>query len=147
VHNSSTELEEARRIALTNRTEAQTLEGQSKNLFQSASQKVAELNRRIDEAAVEQEKRMIYLSGQVQQFDRPLPPPSGQPPFRLSLERVVGDKNLQGIKKSGKLVFHVAGNTGGGTRPHAQLLVAEAVTRQCEVGDVADRPAFLYLLG
>jgi hypothetical protein len=153
VKKSLADLEEAKGIANANRKQIEDLEQKTKGLLDSASQdseqisiKLAQLNKQFRSKLADQNQLIEDLSRQVNRR-RPVPVPTGNPPFRLSLDRVVGAANIQAIQKAGKLVFHVAGNTGGGTRPGAQLAVADAMTRQCQTGDHADRPAFLYLLG
>jgi hypothetical protein len=111
-------------------------------------QNIAASVRKLNDQKNIYDDRIAALTQEVQKLGkRPLPPPTGQPPFRLSLGGVVGDATVESIKKSGKLVFHVAGNTGGVQRPDPQILVAGAMTSQCQLGEAADRPAFLYLLG
>ena len=44
---------------------------------------------------------------------RDLPPPTGASPFRLSLETVLSPQAIDTISKSGRMVFHAVGDTGG----------------------------------
>lgn len=72
----------------------------------------------------------------------PLPQPSGQYPYRLSLEKIkpiVSDKQF---------VFHLVGDTGGVLNPSFQRLVSEEMTRQYRnCPDLEAQPQFLYHLG
>jgi acid phosphatase type 7 len=77
---------------------------------------------------------------------RPLPRPTGLPPFRLPLESVLPPERLRAIRAAGKLVCHLNGDTGGVKDPHPQLAVAALMERDFRSAP-ADRPAFLYLLG
>ena len=51
------------------------------------------------------------------QLFQPLPPPTGQPPFRLELASVLGQPAVDGIEQAGTLVLHAVGDTGGVTSP------------------------------
>lgn len=76
---------------------------------------------------------------------RPLPPPTGKPPYHLSLEQVIGSTAVQQIQAAGKLVFNVAGDTGGVKAPQSQQIVALKMAEQFQ--DPAQSPAFCYHLG
>jgi hypothetical protein len=76
-----------------------------------------------------------------------LPSPTGSAPYHLTLESLVPAATLQTIRRSGSMVFHLAGNTGGARRPEAQRAVVYHMVRQCRVRRVEDRPAFFYHLG
>jgi Calcineurin-like phosphoesterase len=79
-----------------------------------------------------------------QRFE-PLPPPTGAYPYRLRLEDVLAPAEVDALSRAGRLVFHVAGDTGGAGSPAAQQIVA----LHMESALAADGPApsFLYLLG
>src|SRR5260370_40370284 len=47
------------------------------------------------------------------QVFRPLPPPTGLAPYRLTLESVLPPDRIQQINNAGRLVFHATGDTGG----------------------------------
>lgn len=79
-----------------------------------------------------------------QQF-RPLPPPIGTAPYHLSLDQVLGPAAIKQIQASGKLVFHIAGDTGGVKAPQAQQIVTMKMEEQ--FGDAAQMPSFFYHLG
>src|SRR5919199_1971930 len=55
---------------------------------------------------------------------RPLPEPTGPPPYHLSLEQVLPAEHIQDINNSKRLVFHVVGDTGGVKAPQPQQIVA-----------------------
>ena len=78
---------------------------------------------------------------------RDLPPPTGFPPFRMSLDAIFDRQTVQGIKDARKLVFHSVGDTGGVNTP----TYIEAVTK-CMENDLMllappNRPSFFYHLG
>ncbi len=77
---------------------------------------------------------------------QPVPVSLAKWPYHMDLASVVGAASAD-IEKSGKLVFQVAGNTGGVKNPAPQQLVADAMQVQLAAGPASDRPAFLYLLG
>ena len=58
------------------------------------------------------------------QVFQPLPPPTGQPPFRLELDTVIGAEAVAAIEQAGALVFHAVGDTGGVKSPEPQAIVA-----------------------
>jgi len=76
-----------------------------------------------------------------------LPPPTGSPPYRLSLESVLSSGDMQSIHDSGKLVFHTVGDTGGINRDQFQRAVIRRMEDDCDRPHLADRPAFFYHLG
>ena len=78
---------------------------------------------------------------------RPLPAPTGAAPYHLSLDDVLAPEQMQEIRASGKLVCHIAGDTGGVKSPQSQQIVAMHMGYDLDVPDVADRPAFFYHLG
>jgi len=44
---------------------------------------------------------------------RPLPPPTGQAPFRLDLKTIISDADYAAIVANKKLTFHLNGDMGG----------------------------------
>src|SRR5690348_10613305 len=54
---------------------------------------------------------------------QPLPAPTGKPPYHVSLDEVLTAAQMQAIRTSGQLVFHIAGDTGGVKAPQAQEIV------------------------
>jgi hypothetical protein len=81
-----------------------------------------------------------------QKFEK-LPPPTGKPPYHLSLDDVLPEEQMDLIRKSGRIVFHVAGDTGGVKMPEPQQIVAMQMENQFRLPNPADRPAFFYHLG
>jgi hypothetical protein len=77
---------------------------------------------------------------------QPLPRPVAKPPFRLTLESVIGPAKIAAIKKAGQLVFHTAGDSGGISNAAPQTIVAKKLAEQLNVTP-ASRPAFFYHLG
>jgi len=53
-----------------------------------------------------------------------LPAPTGKSPYRLELASVIGNDAVAAIGKSGRLVFHTIGDTGGIDNAWPQLIVA-----------------------
>jgi predicted phosphodiesterase len=78
---------------------------------------------------------------------RPLPPPVGQLPYRLSLEAVLAPAQIQAIQSSQRIILHIAGDTGGVKVPQSQLIVAMAMEDQFGYADASLRPAYFYNLG
>ena len=78
---------------------------------------------------------------------RPLPFPTGTPPYHLSLDDILAPEQMQQIRDAGKLVFHIAGDTGGVKGPQSQQIVAYQMEQQLYTPDPADIPAFFYHLG
>ena len=76
---------------------------------------------------------------------QPLPTPLEEPPYHFDLETVlpgIGSRSAQ----SGKLVFHVVGDTGGIKNPNHQIEVANAMAADLG-GQSGDIPSFFYHLG
>ena len=72
-----------------------------------------------------------------------LPTPTGKSPYRLDLEAVIGKDAVTAIAKSGRLVFHTVGDTGGIDNAWPQQIVAYWMEK-----DAAQHfPAFFYHLG
>jgi acid phosphatase type 7 len=80
---------------------------------------------------------------------KPLPVPTGQAPYRKSLESILGNERVAAIAQAGKFVFHTVGDTGAhGHGTEAQDAVSFHMEQQLE-DDVpeADKPAIFYHLG
>src|SRR5262249_50347922 len=80
-----------------------------------------------------------------QQF-QPLPAPSGSPPFRIALDRLLPADRIAAIKAAGQLVVQIAGDTGGVKFPVPQQIVAMDQEAQFDTSGAA-QPAFFYHLG
>ncbi|HEY2462221.1 MAG TPA: metallophosphoesterase [Candidatus Acidoferrum sp.] len=78
---------------------------------------------------------------------RPLPPPTGKAPFRLSLDSVLSAQAMQTIQKSGQMVFHAVGDTGGVNTPTYIENVATYMEDDFGTADVSLHPSFFYHLG
>src|SRR5215831_2803162 len=76
-----------------------------------------------------------------------LPAPTGQSPYHLSLDQVLPPDQIKAIQSSGRVLFQVAGDTGGVKAPQSQLLVAMNMEQQFNFDDISARPAFFYHLG
>lgn len=83
----------------------------------------------------------------TQQPPQPLPQPTGQSPFHLSLDQVLSPTEMQTIQSSGRMVLHVAGDTGGIKSPQDQDIVAAHMEQDLAVADATARPAYFYHLG
>jgi hypothetical protein len=79
------------------------------------------------------------------QVFQPLPPPTGQPPFRLELESVIGAEAVAAIEQAGALVFHAVGDTGGVKSPEPQAIVA--MWMENDFATLRPPPMFFYHLG
>jgi hypothetical protein len=86
------------------------------------------------------------LAARAQPF-QPLPPPTGTAPFRLPLDDVLPAPRIREIEAAGKLVFHMAGDTGGFQSPQPQRIVAMHMEQDFAAGNPGDRPSFFYHLG
>jgi hypothetical protein len=78
---------------------------------------------------------------------QPLPTPTGQPPYHLSLGDVLTPAQMQAISAAGKLVFHIVGDSGGVKAPQSQEIVMMHMDTDLSVTDATARPAFFYHLG
>ncbi|MDE2397530.1 MAG: metallophosphoesterase, partial [Burkholderiales bacterium] len=79
---------------------------------------------------------------------RPLPKPTGKPPFKLDLASVLPADQLARIKAARKMSFHINGDMGGVNYAVPQELVAKGMEADFVAGAAAsDNPAFLYILG
>ena len=81
-----------------------------------------------------------------QQPWRDLPPAQGLPPFRLSLDSILAPDAMASIVKSGMLVFHSVGDTGGVNTP-TQIENVESYMEMDFSGDISGHPSFFYHLG
>jgi calcineurin-like phosphoesterase family protein len=77
---------------------------------------------------------------------RPLPAPTGAPPYHLDLADVLPPDQIKAISDSGRLVFHVVGDTGGIQTPVPQENVARQMEEIFHSG-AGPRPSFFYHLG
>jgi hypothetical protein len=77
---------------------------------------------------------------------RDLPPPTGLPPFRMSLESVLSPQSIASIVNSGTMVFHSVGDTGGVNTPTQIENVAKYMESDF-AGNVTTHPSFFYHLG
>jgi hypothetical protein len=84
-------------------------------------------------------------AAQVAQPFQPLPSPTGQKPFRLQLDAVLGADAVTAIEQQGTLVFHTVGDTGGIKSPEPQEIVAMWMENEFTTGSPA--PSFFYHLG
>ncbi|MGA7853681.1 MAG: metallophosphoesterase [Candidatus Acidiferrales bacterium] len=76
-----------------------------------------------------------------------IPAPWKNPPV-MALADVLGSAIVQQIQKSGEIVFHSTGDTGGIKEPSHQFAVGDALST--DIGgkdDTSSRPAFLFHLG
>ncbi len=79
---------------------------------------------------------------------RELPPPTGEAPFHLDLETVLPAATIEGIKRAGKLTFHVNGDMGGIRDSVPQTLVAKGMESDFAPNPAPGaNPSFLYVLG
>jgi hypothetical protein len=79
---------------------------------------------------------------------RPLPVPTGQPPFHLDLKSIIPAQQFADIVKKKRLVFHLNGDMGGIKFDVPQTLVAKGMEGDFPQNvSPAHQPAFLYILG
>jgi hypothetical protein len=78
---------------------------------------------------------------------RDLPPPSGLPPFRLSLENILAPESIAAINKAGSMIFHSVGDTGGVNTPTYIDNVATYMESDFSNPDIKTHPSFFYHLG
>jgi Calcineurin-like phosphoesterase len=86
--------------------------------------------------------------GRVVRFDKM----NGNPDDVYALASALGDGGPAAVAKiehAGKIVFHMAGDTGCSTARKYQneLHVCDHIVNDCQVEDAAERPAFLFNLG
>ena len=77
-----------------------------------------------------------------QQF-QPLPPPTGQKPYHLSLDEVLSSDQISQINDLKSISFHTIGDTGGIVNGTPQQMVADAMESDYAVS----KPSFFYHLG
>jgi acid phosphatase type 7 len=75
-----------------------------------------------------------------------LPPPTGAPPYHLTLDEVLPDQ-IAAIQAAGKMVFHTVGDSGGIKTPQFQQEVANQMVADFQVADASSRPVFFYHIG
>jgi acid phosphatase type 7 len=78
---------------------------------------------------------------------RPLPLPTGLPPFHLSLDSVLSAEAMATINDSGVMVFHAVGDTGGVNTPTQIENVASYMEKDFDGFDPTTHPSFFYHLG
>lgn len=78
---------------------------------------------------------------------RPLPAPTGAPPYHLELAHILPPDEIKAITDTGRLVFHIVGDTGGVKTPVPQENVARQMELDCNTAAPDHRPAFFYHLG
>lgn len=90
----------------------------------------------------------IHLQPERDTHFRPLPPPTGAPPFHLDLRNVIPPRNYQTIVRRKKLTFHLNGDMGGIQYAVPQQLVANGMEQDFDDSkDASENPAFLYITG
>jgi len=77
----------------------------------------------------------------------PLPKPSGTPPFRLDIKTILSAVAYERINASKKIIFHIAGDTGGVKNPASQQTVADHMEMQFNNQHPDENPCFFYHLG
>jgi acid phosphatase type 7 len=82
-----------------------------------------------------------------QQPWRDLPPSTGLPPFRMSLENILSPDSIASITKAGSMVFHAVGDTGGVNTPTPIENVAKYMESDFSSADLTTHPSFFYHLG
>lgn len=83
----------------------------------------------------------------AKQAPQPLPNPTGQSPYHLSLDQVLPPATMQAIQSAGRLVFHIVGDVGGVKTPQDQEIVAMHMAQDLAASDPTARPVFFYCLG
>lgn len=78
---------------------------------------------------------------------KPLPAPTGSAPYHVSLDNVLTPAQIQAIRSSGKLIYHIVGDTGGIKAPQAQEIVVMHMENDLGLADPTARAAFFYHLG
>lgn len=78
---------------------------------------------------------------------RPLPKPTGNPPYHVNLDEILPAQAVQSMIDAKKMVFHTIGDTGGVKNPADQQLVVNHMENDFQVADPVERPAFFYHLG
>jgi len=88
-----------------------------------------------------------YPSVHGHQPFRPLPAPTGAPPYHLTLASVLPPEQMKAITEAGRLVFHMVGDTGGIKTPVPQMNVAQQMEKDSVSSPANSSPAFFYHLG
>src|SRR5271157_4110554 len=78
---------------------------------------------------------------------RDLPPPTGVPPFRMTLDSILAPTSIDSINNSGTLVFHAVGDTGGVNTPTQIENVETYLESDFSNPDITTHPSFFYHLG
>lgn len=84
---------------------------------------------------------------QPNQPERPLPKPSGKAPYHLALDSVLTPQQLEAIQQSGRMIFHIAGDTGEVKSPEPQQIVADHMAADFQNAAASAPPAFFYHVG
>ncbi len=76
---------------------------------------------------------------------KPLPTPTGEYPYRLNIEEVIG-KEVEAVRS--RMIFQMVGDTGSARHSDFQALVASSLTQQLGANvPRKNNPSFLYHLG
>jgi hypothetical protein len=78
---------------------------------------------------------------------RPLPPPTGQAPFHLPLDKILSPQAMHTIVSSGRLVFHAVGDTGGVITNTYIDNVATYMEDDFSSSEPSSHPSFFYHVG
>ncbi|GHO83821.1 metallophosphoesterase family protein [Dictyobacter formicarum] len=78
---------------------------------------------------------------------RPLPKPTGNPPYHVNLDQILPADAVQSMIDAQKMVFHTIGDTGGIKHPADQQLVINHMEEDFQSANLVERPAFFYHLG
>jgi hypothetical protein len=78
---------------------------------------------------------------------RDLPPPTGLPPFHMSLDSILSADAIALITNSGKMVFHSVGDTGGVNTPTQVDNVATYMESDFSGNGVTNTPIVLLSSG
>ena len=84
---------------------------------------------------------------QSQSIFQPLPSPAGAAPFHLDIQTIISAASYKQINDSKKIIFHIAGDTGGVKNPADQQIVADHMELQFNKQNPAGDPTFFYHLG
>jgi Calcineurin-like phosphoesterase len=98
----------------------------------------------VSNGSAEEQVSRSHPSHPSQDF-QPLPKPTGEAPYRLTLDDAVGEAEAKRLKGAERIVIHVIGDTGGVKYPVSQQLVADVMARDFPAADPA--PAFCYHVG
>ena len=90
----------------------------------------------------------LHITPQRDTHFRPLPKPTGKPPFQLDLKSILPAASYNAIVKKKKLTLHLNGDMGGINYAVPQTLVAKGMESDFNPKlDASENPAFLYILG